>query len=77
MSNHNRRGQILIDLLKLANGGPVSVEIIRGVVWPDASVEPEDWIETLRHLVYTAGPRLGVPISAVTRFGFVGYRVDG
>lgn len=67
--------RILIDLLRSTNGGPVASDIIRGVLWAK-DAEPEDWVESVRHLAYVTNQRYGTPIKMVTRRDFVGFQIQ-
>lgn len=75
MTKQRTHGRVLIDLLRSTNGGPVSTEIIRGVLWPERCIEPVDWVDSVRHLAYTTRRRHGTVIKMITRTGFVGYQL--
>lgn len=77
MTKHRTNAHILVDLLRATNGGPVSLEIIRGVMWRDLDREPEDWVASIRYLACEARRRFMVRIDAVSCLGFIGYRIEG
>lgn len=67
--------RVIVDLLRATNGGVVSVELIKAVLWCRWYPAPDDWVRAVASLIRTTRSRLGVQIEQVKYAQFTGYRL--
>lgn len=75
MSNRRTHKQIILQLLRSTNGGPVSINIIRGMLWRSIEEEPDDWVYAVGHEVCLVRTTLHIGIKHIKCFGFTGYQL--
>ncbi len=69
------QSRVIVDLLGSTNGGPVSVELIKAVLWSGWIPAPPRATRAVHNLIRTARHSLGVRIEQVKYAQFVGYRL--
>lgn len=69
--------QIIVDLLRSTNGGAVSIDLIKAVLWSRWYPAPDNWAGAIDSLMRTVRFRSGAQIERVKDRQFVGFRICG